>query len=159
MRLMVLTFVFGLESQSVSITRLHQTSIGINWSVKLFFDNQRATIGQHQNIFRYPCSGAIKAKRLGSERPIQLGRHSEKGQNTIISWQVIRILVWSWKVPPIKRNELRIFGPLFFGSRAACNKSRGSGPPMGSQLGDKLTPSKSEFIVQRIVSCQTPLYF
>jgi hypothetical protein len=45
---------------------------------------------------------------------IQLGRHSEKGQNTIIICQGIHILGWSWKALPIKRNELGVFGPLFF---------------------------------------------
>jgi hypothetical protein len=99
------------------MTRLHQTSIGINHAdgvTKTFFDNQRATIGRLQNIFRYPYPGAIKANRLIRQRQdIQLGRHSGKGQNTIIICQCIRILGWSWKMPPINRNELRVFGPLF----------------------------------------------
>jgi len=42
---LVPVFVFYRERQSVFITRLHQTSIGINWCAKGFFDNQRATMG------------------------------------------------------------------------------------------------------------------
>ena len=44
---------------------------------------------------------------------VQLGRHLEKGQNTIIRCQVICIFCWSRKMPPIKRTELRVFGRLF----------------------------------------------
>ena len=73
---LVSAFVFHRECQR--ITRLHQTSIGINWIIKAFFDNQRTAIWQFQNIFRYPYSGAIKASGL-DQRSIQLGCHSEKG--------------------------------------------------------------------------------
>jgi hypothetical protein len=46
---LVPAFVFCHERQS--ITRLHQTSIGINWVAKMIFDNQRATIGSFRIYF------------------------------------------------------------------------------------------------------------
>lgn len=56
---LVPAFVFYRGRQG--ITRLRQTSIEINWTAKVFFDNQRAAIRRPQNIFRHPYSGAIKA--------------------------------------------------------------------------------------------------
>jgi len=65
---LVPAFAFGCESQSVQMTRLHQTSIRIYCTVKMFFGNQRAALGQHQNIFRYPYTGAVKAYRFTYQR-------------------------------------------------------------------------------------------
>ncbi len=84
--------------------------------------------------FRIYFASLIPAQSKKSARPpeqsVQFGCHSEKGQNAIINYQDIRIRGWSRKVPPIKRNELRVFGPLFFGSQAAWFQSRASGPPV-----------------------------
>ena len=44
------TFVFCRESQRIKL--LHQTSKEIDWIVKALFDNQCATIGWLQNLFR-----------------------------------------------------------------------------------------------------------
>ena len=64
---LVPAFVFCRESQSVQMTRLHQTSIGISRKIKALFDKQRAAMGQLQNIFRYPYSGAIKGIGLSAD--------------------------------------------------------------------------------------------
>ena len=72
---LVPAFVFCRGSQSLKcpaisgIYDLHQTSIGINWIAKMIFDNQRATIGWLQNIFRSPYPGAIKVKRFRCRWP------------------------------------------------------------------------------------------
>jgi hypothetical protein len=62
-------------------------------------------------------------------------------------------------MPPIKRDELRVYGPLFLAVVLHVNKSRASDPPMRSQLCAKLTPSNPELIEQRIVSYRMPFCF
>jgi hypothetical protein len=117
---LVPAFVFCRESQSLTrpaisgIYALHQTSIGINWTAK---NDLWQSACHHRVASEYisvPLFRRNQRYRLVRQRQdIQLGCHSEKGQNTIIIWQCIRIVSWSWKIPPINRNEFRIFGPLF----------------------------------------------
>jgi len=101
----------------------------------VFFDKQRATIGRLQNIFRYPYPGAIKANRLVQQRQdIQLGRHSGKGQNTIIICQCNPYIGLELEDAANQAQWASGIWSTLFSSRAARNKSRDSDPPMWSQL-------------------------
>jgi hypothetical protein len=106
---LVPTFVFYRGSQR--LTRLHQTSIEIDWIAKKVLWQSAYHHSMVSEYISVPLSRRNQCDRLGCQRQtIQLGRHSGKGQNTIIVWQKICILGWSWKAPPINANELRIYG-------------------------------------------------
>ena len=140
---LVLSFVFYRGRQR--LTRLHQTSIGINWIAKGFFDNQCTAIRQSQNIFRVPLFRRNQSKAAWILGSIQLGRHSEKGQNANIGSQGICMVVGLEDVSNQRHWDSGIVSTLS-GGKTACNISRGLDPPMWPQLGLKLASSSHKLI-------------
>ena len=86
----------------------------------MLFDNQRTAIGQFQNIFRYPYSGAIKASGLDLKiHPVRasLGKGAEHDHH------LTRHPYSGLELEDVANHdkEIRGIGSTLFGSRAAGN--------------------------------------
>ena len=154
---LVPAFVFCRGSQR--LTRLHQTSIGIDWIAKIVLWQSACHHWVASEYISVPLFRRNQSEsawgRLTHPVRASLGKGAEHDHH-ISSHPYMGLELEG------AANQMQWASGIWstlFSSHAAWNKLRGSDPPLWSQLGNKMTPSSPELIEQKIGSCRKPLCF